>query len=186
MTFIDYVTLMLVNMVGGLLVLAVYLWQDVAALETETGRKWAPAFAVPGLIAAVCGFAMSFTWPLPNPYNIAFGETSVMLGLLFLAAAWALAKGWSLLPLCIYAFIAGAVGILLGIRIWHLALTANPPLSAIGFILTGSGGLFAGLVIWFRQNTLIRRLGSVILVIAAVIWLCTAILGYWTHLKPQN
>lgn len=184
--FIDYVTLMLANMVGGLLVLAFYLWRDVAASQPEIGRRWAPAMAVPGVVAAVTGFAMTFSWPLPTPYNIAFGETSVMLGLLFLAAAWALAKGWDLLPLGIYAFIAGSVGILLGIRIWHLGLTQAPLMSAVGFILTGSGGVCAGLVLWFRPNALLRRTGSVVLAAAAAIWTFTAIMGYWMHMKPPE
>jgi putative membrane protein len=86
--FIDYVTLMLANMAAGLLVLAVFLWRDISAATPDSGRRWAPAMAVPGLIATITGFAMTFTWPLPSPYNIAFGETSVMLGVLFLAASW--------------------------------------------------------------------------------------------------
>jgi len=184
--FIDYVTLMLANMVAGLLVLAFFLWRDAADPRPETARKWAPAMAIPGLVAAVTGFAMTFTWPLPTPFNIAFGETSVMFGVLFLAAAWALARGWDLLPLGIYAFVAGLVGILLGVRIWHLGLTQSPPLSAIGFILTGSGGLFAGLVLWFRRNPLLRRTGSVVLTLAAAIWLFTAVMGYWMHMKPAE
>ena len=182
MNFIDYVTLMLVNMAAGLLILAFFLWRDLA-LTAENNRRWTPSFAISGTVAVICGFAMTFTWPLPSPYNIAFGETSVMLGFLFLAAAWALAKGWDLLPLAIYAFVAGLTGILVGVRIWHLGLTANPPLSAIGFILTACGGVFAGLVLWLRQSTLLRRTGSVILSIAALLWLYTAFLGYWEHLQ---
>ncbi|MCE5186662.1 MAG: DUF981 domain-containing protein [Planctomycetaceae bacterium] len=182
MNFIDYVTLMLINMTGGLTVLAFYLWSDAA--RSESGPKWVPAMAVPGAVASICGFAMVFTWPLPAPYNIAYGETSILLGMLLLGASWALAKGWSLLPLGIYAFFAGLVGILLGVRLWHAGLTTAPAMSAIGFILTGSGGIFAGLVLRLRTFTLLRRLGSLVLLAAAAIWLYTALTAYWMHLKP--
>lgn len=185
MTFIDYVTLMLVNMVGGLLVLAFFLWRDVS-FEPEMNQHWAPAFAVPGLIAAVCGFAMTFTWPIPSPYNIAFGETSAMFGLLLLGASWALAKGWKLLPLSIYAFVAGLTAVVLGIRISDLGLTSNPALSALGFVLTGSGGVFAGLVLRFKYNSVLRRIGSIVLLSAAAIWLYTGVTGYWAHLVPPK
>ena len=115
--FIDYVTLMLINMAGGLFILASFIWKDI---DKENSQFWAPAFALPGMIAVVCGFAMTFSWPLPKPYNVAFGETSILLGFLFLTAAWSLAKGWELLPLGIYAFFAGLTGVLVGIRIMNL------------------------------------------------------------------
>lgn len=184
MNFVDFVTLMLMNMVGGLLVLASFLWHDVD-LEPQNNHRWAPAMAIPGLVAAVCGFAMTFSWPLPSPYNIAFGETSIMLGMLLLGAAWSLSKGWNLLPLGIYAFVAGLVAILIGIRVADAGLTSNPPLTAAGFILTGSGGVFAGPILHFRQFFVLRRIGSVALFVAAIIWSYTGLMAYWVHLQPK-
>ena len=177
--FIDYVTLMLINMAAGLFVLAAFIWKDI---DKENNQFWAPAFALPGMVAAVCGFAMTFTWPLPKPYNTAFGETSILLGFLFLAAAWSLAKGWALLPLGIYAFFAGLTGVLIGIRIINLGLTASPLVSGVGFILTGSGGVFAGAVLLYRRTKWLRIVGAAILIAAALIWARTAYLGYWAHL----
>jgi putative membrane protein len=182
--FIDYVTLMLMNMTAGLVILACFLWNDAALAENRP--RWAPAFAMPGLVATVCGFAMTFSWPLPNPYNIMFGEMSVLLGVLFLAAAWSLAKGWDLLPLGIYALLAGAAAVLLGIRIIGLGLTANPPLSGAGFILTGLGGVFALPALVFLKQAWLRRFGSILLLAAAAIWAWTGCLAYWMHLKPAG
>jgi putative membrane protein len=178
--FIDYVTLMLINMVAGLVTLAWFLWSD---LDKPQNGRWAPAFAVPGVVAVICGLAMSFTWPLPGPYNIAFGESSVLLGFLFLAAAWCLAKEWDLRPLGIYAFFAGWVGVLIGIRIIDLGLTQKPGLAGAGFILTGLGGVLAGVILTYR-NIILRRIGSVVLTLAALIWAMTGYLGYWFHLVP--
>jgi putative membrane protein len=179
MAFIDYVSLMLINMAAGLVILALFISRDI---DRENNQFWAPAFALPGIIAAVCGLAMVFSWPLPKPYNIAYGETSVLLGFLFLAAAWSIAKGWELFPLGIYAFFAGIAAVIIGIRIINLGLTLTPVVSGVGFILTGSGGIFAEIVILGRRSRLLRTIGALVLLAAAVIWALTAYLEYWTHL----
>jgi putative membrane protein len=183
MNFIDYVTLMLINMTAALVVLAVFLWKG---LDEEDPKHWAPAFAVPGLVAAVCGFAMTFTWPLPGPYNIAFGEMSVLLGVLLLGASWSLARSWNLRPLGIYAFFAGAAAVLVGIRFIDLSLTKSPLLSGVGFILTGLGGIFAGFILIQAKNKGPRLIGALVMLAAAAIWAWTAALAYWTHLLPQK
>ena len=181
--FIDYVSLMLINMAGGLFILALFLLKDI---NKENNRFWAPAFALPGLIAVICGFAMTFSWPLPKPYNIAYGETSVMLGFLFLATAWSLAKEWELYPLGIYAFFAGLAGIIIGIQIINLGLTLSPLISGIGFILTGSGGVFAELILLNRRRKWLRFLGAAVMAAAAVIWAQTAYIEYWLHLHVTS
>jgi putative membrane protein len=180
---IDYVTLMLTNMVCSFVILAFFLlW----GLESEDKKKWSPAFGISGLVATVCGFRMSFTWPLPVPYNCAYGKMSVLLGVLFLSAGWSLAKDWDLLPMGIYAFFAGGAACLLGVRIIDQHLTLTPLMSGIGFILSGACGLFAGLVLWHRKIKALRITGAVVLLIAAAIWLLTAYMAYWSHLAAPK
>ena len=179
--FIDYVTLMLINMTAALTILAVFLWKYPVGEDRQT---WAPVFAISGLVAVICGFVMIFTWPLPKPYNSPFGEMSVLLGILFLAAAWSLAKGWNLLPLGIYAFFAGSAAVLIGIRIIDLSLTQKPAMSGIGFILTGLAGVMAGLILWLHRIKPFRILAAIILLIAAAIWAMTGYVAYWMHLVP--
>jgi putative membrane protein len=178
-TMIDYVTLLLTNMVSGLVVLAFFLWWG---LGREKVQHWAPAFGISGLVAAVAGFAMTFTSPIPKPFSSAYGEMSVLLGVLFLGAAWALARGWSLLPLGIYAFFAGLAAILIGIRFIDLALTPMPLLPGAGFILTGLGGVGAGAVLHQPDMKALRRIGGLVLLTAAALWAFTAGMAYWTHL----
>ncbi len=188
MNFIDYVTLMLLNMTAALVVLAAFVWKG---LDEEDPKRWAPAFAISGLVAAVCGFTMTFTWPLPHPYNIAFGEMSVLLGVLLLGASWSLARGWDLRPLGIYAFFAGAAAVLVGIRFINLSLTQSPILAGVGFILTGAGGLCAGLTLWHTQtkqvhNKELRNGGVLVMLAAAAVWAWIAALAYWSHLHPPK
>jgi putative membrane protein len=179
---IDYVTLMLINMVAGLALLAFFLlW----GLGQEDGRPWAPPFAVAGLVATVSGFAMTFAWPLPRPYNMAFGEMSVFLGVLFLGAAWALARRWSLVPLGIYAFFPGVAAIVLGIRIIDLSLTLTPVLSGIGFMLAGAGGAFAGLTLLLQRVKALRISGALVMLAAAALWARTGYLAYWGHMDVR-
>jgi putative membrane protein len=138
------------------------------------------------MIAVICGFAMTFSWPLPKPYNIAYGETSVLLGFLFLAAALSIAKRWELFPLGIYAFFAGLAAVFIGIRIINLGLTSEPLISGIGFILTGSGGVFAEIIILNRRRKWLRIIAAAILITAAIIWARTGYLAYWMHLNTNG
>lgn len=180
---IDYVTLLLTNMVAALIVLALFLWRG---LDAQDSRSWAPAFGVSGLVATIGGFAMTFTWPIPKPYSMAYGEMSVLLGVLFLGAAWALAVGWSLRPLSFYAFVPGLAAVLIGIRIIDLSLTKSPVVSGIGFILTGLGGVGAGVTLWRRDIKGLRILGALVMLAAAAIWATTVFAEYWLHLAPSG
>jgi putative membrane protein len=179
---IDYLTLLLVNMVSALVVLAFFLWWGLGRADTA---HWAPAFGISGLVATVAGFVMTFTWPLPPPFNMAYGEMSVLLGVLLLGAAWALTRGWSLLPLSIYAFFAGCAAITLGIRFIHLSLTPMPLVPGVGFILTGLGGVGAGLVLWKQETKALRLAGGLLMLAAASLWSFTACLAYWGHMKVE-
>ena len=93
--FIDYLTLMLVNMTIGLVVLA---WFLLRGIQREDNKAWAAPFAGVGLIASVTGFTMTLTWPLPPAklavYNMAFGEMTVLFGVLFLRMIF---KTWSVM-----------------------------------------------------------------------------------------
>jgi len=179
---IDYVTLLLTNMSAGLVVLACFLWRG---LDRPDNRNWAPAFGISGLVATVAGFAMTFTWPIPKPFSMTYGEMSVLFGVLFLGAAWALAAGWRLQPLGYYAFVPGLAAIVLGVRIIHLSLVPGAIVPGLGFILTGLGGLGAGLVLRKPDSRGLRVIGIAVVLAAAAIWTQTFILAYWLHMKPS-
>ncbi|MGD9109763.1 MAG: DUF981 domain-containing protein [Phycisphaerales bacterium] len=180
--FIDYVTLMLINIAAGLCVLAFFV---ATSVHKDDHRAWSPAFAIVGFVATITGFTMSFTWPLPYPYNIAFGELSVMFGVLYLATALACAKGWNLLPIAIYAVLAGATAVLVGIRFIDLGLSKSPVFSGIGFILTGLAGVLMPMLLCLKKFKVIRLLGALLPLAAAFVWAWTGYLAYWNHLVPK-
>jgi putative membrane protein len=179
--FIDYITLMLINMVAGLVLLAGFVYQGVGHAYA---KQWIPGFGIAGAIALVTGLHMTLTWPIRGSYNIAFGETSVMFGILLVGASISLAMGWDLLSLGIYAFFAGLAAVVIGVRMINLELTRQPLLSGIGFILTGLGGIAsAPTLLYLSTNRTWRILGAAILLGAALIWAFTGYLSYWNHLE---
>jgi putative membrane protein len=177
--FIDFVTLLLLNMTAGLVVFG---WFLIRGIHGQDNNAWAPAFGAPGLIALVFGAVMTVTWPLPGPYNIIFGEMSVLFGGVYLGAAWALAKGWSLRPLSIVTLVAGAYAILIGRQIIALGLTKAPLASGAAFILTGAGGVLLPLVLCLKKVPAVRLPAAAVVLAAAVMWGAVTCLAYQEHM----
>lgn len=177
--FIDYITLMLINMVAGLFLLAYYVYQG---LDGTDQKRWIPGFGITGGVALATGLHMIWTWPIGGSFNIAFGETTVLFGILFVGSAIALAQGWDLLTVAIYAFFAGLVAIVVGLRVINLGLTKQPLLAGIGFILTGLGGVFAAPTLYLKTNRTWRLIGAAVLILAALIWALIGYMAYWGHL----
>lgn len=177
---IDYVTLMLINMAAGLAMLAVCVVLDFGQ---GNPKRWAAGFAIVGAVATICGLHMTFNWPIIGAYNMAFGEMSVLFGVLFLGAALAFGKGWDLLPVAIYAFFAGLAAIAVGIKMAKLGMTQTPQVTATGYVLTGVAGICTLPALYLRRYRLVLVVGAIVLGLAALIWFRTALLGYWAHLE---
>lgn len=177
--FIDYLTLMLINAVAGFVILAAYLYWG---LDDPVQPKWAPAFAAPGLVLFVTGLNLVFTWPLPGPYNSAFGEMSVLFGSILLAAGIALYKGWNLLPLGVYGLVSGAVAALFGISFISMGLSKMPLPTGIAFIGAGISGIFSGPMLYFKSNKPLRYIGILVLLMTAAILALTVLGGISMHM----
>lgn len=177
--FIDYVPLMLINMAAGLFLLAGYVYKGIDSFDQ---KKWVAGFLMSGLIALICGLHMSWNWPLPGSYNVAFGELSVLLGILFLGAGLSLSKGWKLFSVGLYSVFAGIAAVIVGLRIINLKMTQEPLLSGIGFILAGLSGILILPIMYLPRNRGLRILIAILLVSAAIIWLRTGYKAYWSHL----
>jgi len=179
--FIDYLTLIMINMVAGTVILAYYIWKGIDELDQ---RPYAAAFGVVGLLAVITGLQLSFTWPLPGSFNIGYGEATTLFGIVFLGTALALSQGWSLLPMTIYAFFAGVDAIVVGARILSLQLGKEPLIAAIGFVLSGLGGVFAApFFMYFKNNKMVRYLAIAVLLLAAAIWAITFYQSLWGHME---
>ena len=178
--FIDYLTLIMINMVAGTALLAYYLWKGMD--ETDQ-RPYAAAFFGVGLLSLITGLQLSLTWPLPGSYNVGYGDTTTLFGVVFLITAIALWQGWNLVPVSLYAFFAGIDAIIVGVRIFSLQLTKEPLLSAVGFVLAGLGGLGAApFFLWFKGNKTVRMLGVLLLLATAALWAVTFYGSLWGHL----
>lgn len=178
--FVDYLTLIMITLLAGLGLLAHYLY---AGMSGEDERSYAAGFGIVGVVGLILGLHMVFTWPLPGSYNIIFGEVTVLLGSVFLAAGVALGAGWSLQPVTIYAFFAGLYAVIGGARMISLGLTREPLLSGLGFILAGLAGLLSAPAFRLLQaNVTLRRLAALALLAIAILWGITFVNALWGHL----
>jgi putative membrane protein len=178
--FIDFLTLVMINLVAGTVLLAYYLWKG---LDAEDQKPYAAAFGLTGLLSLTLGLRLAFTWPLPGSYNVGYSDATTLFGVVLLATAISLAMGWDLKPVALYAFFAGVDAVIVGIRIWSLQLGKEPLVAAIGFILAGLGGVFAfPFFQWFRDNKAIRWIAILLLLATAAIWAATFYGALWDHL----
>jgi len=180
--YIDFLTLMLVNMAGAFVVGAFYCFAGFG----KNNPSWAVPLLSAGIIATVCGFYIIFRYPLPGPFNIAYGELSVLLGVLLLGGSLALAKGWSLGPLALYAWFAGLSSVVVGAAFIYYGLASGPILAGAGFICTGLAGMSLGPAVWFKPFKFFRWPTGLFLLAAAVIWLMIGLGAYWMHLEKYK
>jgi putative membrane protein len=170
----------MINLVAGTVLLAYYLWRGI---DEKDQRPYAAAFFGVGLLSLVTGLQLSFTWPLPGSYNVGYGDTTTLFGVVFLATSLALWQGWNLLPVSIYAFFAAIDALIVGVRIWSLQLTQEPLISAVGFVLSGLAGLGVfPFFMWFRKNKTVRWIGILLLLGTAVLWGITFYGSLWGHM----
>ncbi len=186
---IDYLPLLLINMTAAFVLVGLFYLYGV--LSTNP-KAFAAGFAMTGFVALVGGLHMSLTWPLRELggqsvrwANIAFGDPSVLLGVLLLGAALAIAKGWSLVPVGIFAALAGAVAIVIGAALYAGRLPQKPELAAAAFILAGLGGILALPILLLPRLKILRLAGALALLVSGGIWLITALMSYWMHLSPM-
>lgn len=177
---VNYVALMLVNLTAGFFLLAYFIADGIGR---EEQRPWVPPFLAVGLVQLATGLHMIFRWPLPGSYNIAFGETSVFFGIIFLVGALALWMGWDPLSVGIYAVFPGLEAIVVGVSILTLGLTRTPMLSGVGFILSGLVAVALPVVIWLHQNRPLRYVAALVAIAAGLIWAFEGYLAVWEHMS---
>ncbi len=177
--FIDYVALMVVALVIGLVTLAVYL---ALYFEAES-RKIAPGLILAGFILLATGLHLIFTWPLPASYNVSFGEPAVLFATLLVGAGAALMAGWDLLGFAVFAFPAGVVALVVGVRLIDLQQTNAPVLAGLGYILPGIVGLLSPPIYFLRRSLPLRVAAAALLLIAAAVWAFIGYGAYWLHLQ---
>jgi putative membrane protein len=178
--FIDFLTMIIINIVAGLFILACYLFKG---MDQEDQKPWSAAFLGVGALSFITGLYISFIWPLPGAYNIAFGDANTLYGLAFLVAAIGLWKGWDLFPASLIGLFAGIDAFIFGLRIFSLQVTQSPLLSGLGFMFAGLAGILSvPFMLWFKKNKVVRYVAVVILLIASAIWFVTFVGAAWSHM----
>lgn len=179
--FIDFLTLIMINLVAGFAILAYYVWKG---LKAEDQRPYSAVFTLVGLLALIMGLRLAFSWPLPGSYNIGYGEATALFGIVFLGAGISLSQRWNLFPVALYAFFAGIYAVITGVRILSLGLTKEPLISAVGFILAGLCGVLAAFYLkWLKDYKIVRLLALLLILVTAVIWAVTFFGALWDHLE---
>ena len=163
--FIDYLTLIMINLVAGTALLAYFI-----ATQLKPNKSVAAGFGMVGLLATILGLHVTLSWPLPGSYNILFGEATTLFGIVFLGAALALAAGWDLYPVTLYAFFAGLYAVFAGYLIIAHSMTKDPVLSGIGFILAGLGGVVSPIALRLKDNKTFRLVVLVVLIVTLLLW----------------
>ena len=176
--FIDFLTLMLLNMAVALVLFALYMF----FFFEKDAKKMVPGFLIVGAVALVTGFRMVFTWPLPGSFNIPYGEPTIMLGALFFTAGLAINFGWDLLTVGIYSAFAGIAVILLGFRILSLKMGSDPTEAMLAFLGTGITAILALPAIALPQMKWIRWLTALAAIVTAIGWFYVCGSAYWSHL----
>ena len=178
--FIDFLTLVMVNLVAGSVLLAYYLWKG---MDQKDQRPYAAGFFITGLVGLVTGLQLSFTWPLPGSFNVGYGDAAALFGAVYLATSIALWQGWDLVPVSIYSFFAGIDAIIVGFSLYANKLGQEPFVAAVGFILAGLGGVFAfPFLQWFKGNQAVRWIAIIVLLLTAAIWGFTFYSALWAHM----
>jgi putative membrane protein len=101
----------------------------------------------------------------------------------YLGAAVSVWKGWTLVPVTVYALLAGLAAVVIGVRVIDLGLTQTPRLAGAGYILTGLAGIFSGPMLYLYRRQGWRILATAVLLVAAAIWGLAGYGAYWAHLK---
>jgi putative membrane protein len=95
----------------------------------------------------------------------------------------ALARGWDLLPLSIFAVFAGLASVVVGVRIAQRGMTNSPPLATLGFVLTGLAAILSLPLYLVKNSRILKAVVIVLLVAAAAIWAFIGFGAYWKHLE---
>jgi len=182
--YIVYLTVMLVNMAAAFALVALFL---LTGPDNPNRQRWVPALTVSGLVALAFGLHMSFVWPMPGVYNMAFGELSVLLGAILLGGAWAVNRNLDLMPISVYAFFTGIASIFVGTSFIVLKVSQEPVLTGLGLIASGAAGVLSLPMAYLYPRSpglsrAIQLIIALILLVMAGVWAYTGFTGYADHM----
>lgn len=185
---------MMWNLVAIGVLTALYIWKMPysPSKNTYNDGNTAKAFAIPFLITgfylALTGLMISFTWPFQpagGVYNVLFGGSASLGGLVIIAFGLANYFNYNLRPITYIAAVVGLYLIVDGIGILQYRLTRTPELSAALFIVTGIAAILS-ILFTHSENKTSRYLFLAFVVIFTLLWLFEAVNVTLGHLEPPT
>lgn len=178
--FIDYLTIMLIDLAGGLINLTWFLWKLNKPKEYS---KFVSGFLLVGILGLLTSLPMVLTWPLPGSYNIAFGEPMLLFSLIFLLLAISIIKQWPWDGIVVFAVLGSIMAIVIGIAIYSFNLTNTPFFAMMGYLMTAFGALISSYLVYRPKNKPLLILATILFVLSTILWLYIGYYAYYMHLS---
>jgi uncharacterized membrane protein len=139
-----------------------------------------------GVYLFITGLSISIRWPFTiagGVYNVLFGGSASLAGLLLLTASASLFLNQGLRIVSYFAVILGLYLVVDAASIFHYGLTTNPPLSTVYF-LAPAVTAFLSIPAFHTDNKRLRWIFTVAAFLFALLWLYNAANTTWVHLAP--
>ncbi len=153
---------------------------------SSTPRGYAVALAMLGSYLFITGLSISFIWPFGfagGVYNVLFGGSAALGGLVVLAAAIALFLNVDLKPVTYLAAVVGLYLLVAANGILTYGLTREPTLSALWYVLSAIPSLLS-VPAFHTDNRKLRVLFAIFAFLFALAWLFEGVTATTGHLAP--
>ncbi|HKM49868.1 MAG TPA: DUF981 family protein [Candidatus Bathyarchaeia archaeon] len=139
-----------------------------------------------GFYLFIAGVSISIHWPFVysgGVYNVLFGGSASIAGLVLLSASAALFLNHGLKVVSYFAAVMGAYLVVDAMSILKYGLTSHPPFTAIFYLATGVAA-FLSVPAMNTDKKWLRWLFAIAAFLFALLWLYNAANATWGNLAP--
>jgi len=158
----------------------------------EKGKGLSKGLAIPigitGFYLFMTGIAISFLWPFTfsgGVYNVLFGGSASLAGLVLLSISAALFLGHGLQASSYFALVVGLYLVVDAYSILSYKLTSNPTLSTLLYLAPAAALIFS-VPATHVDNKWLRWLFAIFAFLFAAAWLYFGYSASTGHLKPPS
>jgi uncharacterized membrane protein len=144
------------------------------------------ALGATGVYLFITGVFISVRWPFSpagGVYNVLYGGSASLAGLVLLSISAALFFNNGLKVVSYFAVVLGSYLVVDAVSIFRYALTTNPPLSIVYFLAPAVAS-FLSVPAMHTDNKWLRRLFAIVAFLFALLWLYNAANTTLGHLAP--
>ena len=147
---------------------------------------FAIALGAAGFYLFIAGVFISVRWPFPfsgGVYNVLFGGSAALAGLVLLSVSAALFLNKGLRPVSYFAAVLGLYLVVDAVSISRYGLTSNPPQTTV-YYLAAAASSFLSVPAMHTDNKWLRWLFAGVAFLFALVWLYNATDTTLSHLAP--